>query len=343
MRDIRGRHICTPKGTNVSSKDAGPSEFVSVCDQPPPELTPVSSTRIKRRSAFVKHVKAKHGVVDMSKMSIEEAAAAADLIRDLPDVGKATPPPDYTTAAKARMYREEDLPTFPLGAMPKEEAYTPPPSVDTPPPGVIDILPSSGGYRWSSANFIGSCFHPCIKCFTLPLTGQTVHRPYNAWHWYPMCFPRFGAAGWLATLPSNSGARSQWLLLFPYFPTPCILRTTMVQDSNPGSFRRSGRRLYLLPIAMRFGHGLQFDLRPNHLRRFQLPIVILEGWHRYARLYDPYSSQLTFALSFRVTDVQIFFVPTPHSSRCGRGVVSLTSLACMLLTTHSTCTLRTAL
>jgi hypothetical protein len=117
------------------------------------ELTPTSSARIKRRSAFVKHVKAKHGV-DIANMSAEEAAAAVPLHVEKP----ATPPPDYITAAKARMYQEEELPTFQSDVVPKQEVYTPP-SVVSPPPAVIHVIPSPEGFRWSPADFIGSCFH----------------------------------------------------------------------------------------------------------------------------------------------------------------------------------------
>jgi len=110
-------------------------------------------TKIKRRSAFVKHVKAKHDI-DLTKMSIEEAATAGELIRVSPDADRTpTPPPDYTTATKEPMYQEEDLPTFLSDVTPKEEVHTPP-SVDTPPPAMIDVVPSSEGYKWSSAGFV---------------------------------------------------------------------------------------------------------------------------------------------------------------------------------------------
>lgn len=110
-------------------------------------------TKIKRRSAFVKHVKAKHDI-DLNKMSIEEAAVAADLIRVSPDVERiVTPPPDYTTATKEPMYNEEDLPTFTPVFMPKEEVYTPQ-STASPPPAVIDVVPSPEGYKWSSAGLV---------------------------------------------------------------------------------------------------------------------------------------------------------------------------------------------
>jgi len=110
-------------------------------------------TKIKRRSAFVKHVKVKHDI-DLNRMSIEEAATAADLIRASPDIERiVTPPPDYTTATNEPTYNEEDLPTFSSDVMPKEEAHTPP-SVVTPPPSVIDVVPFSEGYKWSSAGFV---------------------------------------------------------------------------------------------------------------------------------------------------------------------------------------------
>jgi len=109
-------------------------------------------TKIKRRSAFVKHVKAKHDI-DVNKMPFWEVAAAVELIRSSPDVERiATPPPDYTTATKEPMYEEEDLPTFPPDAMPKEEVHTPV-SVVTPPPAVIDVIPSSEGCGWSASFF----------------------------------------------------------------------------------------------------------------------------------------------------------------------------------------------
>jgi len=120
-------------------------------------------TKIKRRSAFVKHVKAKHEI-DLNQMSIEEATAAAELIRGSPGVERVvTPPPDYTTATGEPMYEEEDLPTFSSGAMPKEENYTPP-SVDTPPPAVIDVVPSSEGYRWSAGFVEPTAFDTGIVC-----------------------------------------------------------------------------------------------------------------------------------------------------------------------------------
>lgn len=129
----------------------------SICGRVPPGLISPAFSRIKRRSAFVRHVKAKHDI-DLNNMSIEEAAAAADLIRASPDAERiVTPPPDYTTATKEPMYNEEDLPTFSSDVMTKEEVYTPP-SVDTPPPIVIDVLPSSEGYKWSTS-FVGTCFH----------------------------------------------------------------------------------------------------------------------------------------------------------------------------------------
>ena len=136
-----------------------------ISDRSFPNLTPPDFARIKRRSAFVKHVKAKHEI-DLNQMSIEEAAAAAELIRGSPDVERVvTPPPDYTTATGEPMYEEEDLPTFSSGAMPKQENYTPP-SVDTPPPAVIDVVPSSEGYRWS-AGFVGTCYRFRLTSFAL--------------------------------------------------------------------------------------------------------------------------------------------------------------------------------
>jgi len=120
-------------------------------------------TKIKRRSAFVKHVRAKHDI-DLNRMSVEEAGIAADLIRGSPDVDRVfTPPPDYDAATKEPMYEEEDLPTFSSGAMPKEENYTPP-SVDTPPPAVIDVVPSSEGYRWSEGFVEPAVFDTGVVC-----------------------------------------------------------------------------------------------------------------------------------------------------------------------------------
>jgi len=107
----------------------------------------------------MKHVKAKHDI-DLSKVPFEEAATAADLIRVSPDTERiSTPPPDYTTASMEPMYKEEDLPTFSSDTMPKEEAHTPP-SVVTPPPPVIDVVPSSEGYKWSSTGFVGTFSSP---------------------------------------------------------------------------------------------------------------------------------------------------------------------------------------
>jgi len=109
-------------------------------------------TKIKRRSAFMKHVKAKHDI-DLNMMSIEEAATAAN-IRVSPDAERiATPPPDYTTATKEPMYKEEDLPTFSSDVMPKEEVHTPLSVAPSPPP-VIDVVPSSEGYTWSPPGFV---------------------------------------------------------------------------------------------------------------------------------------------------------------------------------------------
>lgn len=164
-RDTRGRRTCIPKDTNVLSLDAGPSASNPLATIPFPDLTPLDFARIKRRSAFVKHVKAKHEI-DLNSMSIEEAAAAAELIRGSPDVERVvTPPPDYTTATSEPMYEEEDLPRFSSGSMPKEQNYVPP-SVDTPPPAVIDVVPSSEGYRWS-AGFVGTCYRFRLTPFAL--------------------------------------------------------------------------------------------------------------------------------------------------------------------------------
>jgi len=97
-------------------------------------------------------------------MSIEEAGAAAGLIRGSPDVERViTPPPDYTTATNEPMYKEEDLPMFSSGAMQKEEDYTSP-SVDTPPPAVIDVVPSSEGYRWSAGFVEPTAFDTGVVC-----------------------------------------------------------------------------------------------------------------------------------------------------------------------------------
>ena len=158
VRDIRGRPIRIPRVTNALSLDAEPSMTLPPATPPLPNLNLISSfPRIKRRSAFVKHVKAKHNI-DLNTMSVDEAAAAEGLFRASPDAERiATPPPDYTTASKEPMYREEDLPTFSSDVMPKEEVHTPP-SIVTPPPAVIEVVPSPEGYKWSSAGFIGSCF-----------------------------------------------------------------------------------------------------------------------------------------------------------------------------------------
>lgn len=111
------------------------------------------TTKIKRRSAFVKHVKAKHDI-DLSQMSLEETAATAELGRVSPEAERIpTPPPDYTTATQEPMYQEEELPSFSSDTAPKEEVYTPP-SVETPPPAIIDVVPSSEGYKWSSAGLV---------------------------------------------------------------------------------------------------------------------------------------------------------------------------------------------
>ena len=169
-RDTRGRRTCTPKGTNVLLLDAELSMSAPLVTIPDPDLTPPDFARIKRRSAFVKHVKAKHDI-DLNKMSIEEAGIAADLIRGSPDAERVfTPPPDYASATQEPMYEEEDLPTFSSGAMPKEEDYTPP-SVDTPPPAVIDVVPSSEGYRWS-AGFVGACYRFLPTSFALPSSAE---------------------------------------------------------------------------------------------------------------------------------------------------------------------------
>lgn len=136
-------------------------------------------TKIKRRSAFVKHVKAKHDI-DLTKMSAEEAATTAELCRVSPDIERiTTPPPDYTTATKEPMYQEEDLPSFPLDVMPKEEVHTPP-SVDTPPPAIIDVVPSSEGYKWSSAGFVdNSALDTGVVCGSPDpaLLADLQHRP----------------------------------------------------------------------------------------------------------------------------------------------------------------------
>ena len=143
----------------------------SVCGRPPLSLTPPGFARIKRRSAFVKHVKAKHDI-DLNNMSIEEAATAADLIRVSPGAERiTTPPPDYTTATREPMYEEEDLPTFSSDAMPKEEVYTPP-SIVTPPPAVIDVVPSSEGYKWS-AGFVGTFFFSFPNYVVCLIVNQT--------------------------------------------------------------------------------------------------------------------------------------------------------------------------
>lgn len=111
---------------------------------------------------------------------MEEAGVAADLIRVSPDVDRiATPPPDYTTATKEPMYQEEDLPTFSSDLMPKEEVYTPP-SVVTPPPAIIEVIPSSEGYKWSSAGFVGhSTLGAGVVCGSPDptLLADLQHRP----------------------------------------------------------------------------------------------------------------------------------------------------------------------
>ena len=180
-QDTRGRRTHIRKDTTVSIQDAGPSALVPLVIS---LLRTNSPPRIKRRSAFVKHLKAKHGVdIDLTKTSIEEAAAATDLLSVPPEAKKAaTPPPDYTTAAKQRRYQEEDLPAFPPDAVPKLE-------VVTPPPAVIDVVPSSEGFCWSSAGLIGSCFHRWRTRFTLSLTGQPARRPHNARQWCCLRFP----------------------------------------------------------------------------------------------------------------------------------------------------------
>jgi len=148
----------------------------SICDHAAPGPTPVCFARIKRRSAFVKHVKAKHGI-DVNSMSFEETAAAADL-RVSPGVESiTTPPPDYTTATGEPMYNEEDLPTFSSPVMPKEEVYTPPSGV-APPPVVIEVVPSSEGYKWSEG-FIGGCFYFRITSFVLLLIGCLICRQHG--------------------------------------------------------------------------------------------------------------------------------------------------------------------
>jgi len=162
----------------------------STCGSVRSELTPTGPNRIKRRSAFFKHVKAKHNI-DLNKMSPEEVAAAADLTRVSPDAERiATPPPDYTTATKEPMYNEEDLPIFSPDLMPKEEVHTPP-QVVTPPPAVIDVIPSSEGYKWSSAGFVGSCFHLRVVPSVLLLTGQIMYRPHGTRDWRCLWFSRF--------------------------------------------------------------------------------------------------------------------------------------------------------
>lgn len=176
-----------PDGYQCSVAGCRTKYVCSISDHATPGLNPAGFARIKRRSAFAKHLKAKHDI-DLNKMSTEEVVAAAGLIRVSPDAERiATPPPDYTTAAKEPMYKEEDLPTFSLDAVPKEEVHTPP-SVVTPPPAVIDIVPSSEGYKWS-AGFVGTCFHFRIALFA-SLTGDLVYRPHGA----RLRFPRSDAA-----------------------------------------------------------------------------------------------------------------------------------------------------
>ena len=124
----------------------------------------------------MKHVKAKHDI-DLSMVPFEEAAAAANLTRVSPDAERiATPPPDYPTATMEPMYKEEDLPNFSSDSLPKEEAHTPP-SVVTPPPPVIDVVPSSEGYKWSSTGFVGTFSSPDHAVCLIANWAQYVQTP----------------------------------------------------------------------------------------------------------------------------------------------------------------------
>jgi len=284
--------------------------------------------RIKRRSAFAKHLKAKHDI-DLSKMSTEEVGAAACLIRVSPDAERiATPPPDYTTATKEPMYKEEDLPTFSLGVVPKEEVHTPP-SVTTPPPAVIDIVPSSEGYKWSEC-FVGTCFHLRVVLFASLLTGDLVNRPRVV----RLRFPRSGVAGRSGTPSSKLDAWRELLLSgYRYPTTTLILRSAVVRDHifhliTPLScLCRFGRYTQLFPTTLHFRHELHFRLRLQQLWSFELPNLVLEGCWRYARLYEHRSYDLLPHLLFRMMDVQKICTNASHLSRCGHENVSLASLA----------------
>jgi len=205
---------------------------------------PGCRTKIKRRSAFVKHVKAKHDV-DLTKVSLEEATAAAAVIVIHPDVGgvtATTPPPDYTTAAKARMYQEEDLPTFPPDVRPKEEVYTPPSTVVTPPPAVINVVPSSQGYEWCTPDFIDPALGTGIVCGSpdLALLADSQHHSQP-----PMlgvnCFysqvpqqpPSYNDPSWLGTHgPAHSVALVD---MYNPSPSPCALGTNYNFTYDPNT------------------------------------------------------------------------------------------------------------
>ena len=259
-RDTRGRHICIQKDTNVLSLDAGPSTFTSLDIPPPSRLTRTAFSRIKRRSAFMKHVKAKHNI-DLSVEPFGEAAAAANLVRVSPEAERvATPPPDYTTATMEPMYKEEDLPTFLSDTLPKEEAHTPP-SADTPPPPVIDVVPSSEGYKWSSTGFVGTFSSPdltvCLIAYWLdyvqtprPLTLvlSAVLQTQRCWLTYnPDLNPR--CLTWIASsirpsflinpphITNNSGPRPPPFSLHLPTQSPLSLRPTCLALRSRGAFQ----------------------------------------------------------------------------------------------------------
>jgi len=223
-------------------------------------LTRAGFPRIKRRSAFMKHVKAKHDI-DLSRVPFEEAAAAANLIRVSPDAERtATPPPDYTTASMEPMYKEEDLPTFSSDAMPKEEVHTPP-SVVTPPPPVIDVVPSSEGYKWSSTGFVGTFSSPdhivCpivdLMCYVqtpqhLTLASSAVLQAQRYWlTCNPVLSPR--CLTWIASsirvsfptnpphITSNSGPRPPQFSLHPPTQSPLSLRSICSALPSRGAFQ----------------------------------------------------------------------------------------------------------
>jgi len=208
-------------------------------------------TKIKRRSAFVKHVKAKHDI-DLNKLSLEEAAAATDLIRVSPDAERiVTPPPDYTTATKEPMYNEEDLPTFSSDLMPKEEAHTPL-SVVSPPPAVIDVVPSSEGYKWSSASFVDPVLETGVVCGSPDptLLVELQHRPQPPMidmncYFYPELSPQppsYYEQQWSGTSSSVfapsplSVASVASVDMLGSSPSPCISGTDYTFGYDPNNY-----------------------------------------------------------------------------------------------------------